>query len=204
MYEDMIRFVDNYFKKAADSGSSSVEKYPFRNRFDHCMRVYKWAVRINEIERGHNDIVSISAIFHDIGKAHVNDKSHGEVGAAICNSYLSGINFDENLKNKIVHAISIHNYKEDHCINLTLEEKILMDADLLDEVGALTVVWDSMATAIEPDPEYSKVFLRTSRYYEKLKGKSIYLKTDYGRKLYSERLNFLHILIDNLKFELGI
>lgn len=204
MYEDMIGYVQNYLKKPDNKFLGTDSKYPFRNTFEHCLRVYNWAVRINDVEKGSLDVVCIAAIFHDVGKAVANDKTHGHASACICDAYLRSINYPAFERKQIVHAIEVHHFKEDPTLALTLEEKILMDADLLDEVGALTAIWDSMATVIEGDPTYLKVYYRLNRFFEKLTRKGLFVKTDYGKKLYKERIKFIEYFLCNLKFELGI
>lgn len=204
MYEDMIEYVQDYLEKPDNGYPVTDSKFPFRNTFEHCIRVYNWAVRINNVEKGNKNIVSIAAIFHDVGKVVANDKTHGHASASICDAYLRSIDYPDYERNQIVHAIEIHHFKEDSSLKLTLEEKILMDADLLDEVGALTAIWDSMATVIEGNPTYLKVYYRLSHYFEKLTGKGLYIKTDYGKKLYNERIRFIECFLCNLKYELGI
>jgi uncharacterized protein len=204
LYSQIIDYVKRYFNNADNPRSKYDSRYPFRNNFEHCMRVYHWALRINSAERGDRDVIAIASLFHDIGKTVNLDYSHADIGADICNAYLTTICYPSEKRVKIVQAIRLHPYKDNPSLSLTLEEKILMDADLLDEVGALTAVWDSMATAMEDMPDYLKVYKRSSRFYSKVARKKESIKTDTGRLFYEQRLDVLSGFIENLGFELGV
>lgn len=204
MYEEMINYVRDFLEKTDSKATQLKTVFPFRNRFEHSMRVYKWAKRINEIEKGDEEVISIAAIFHDVAKGINGGKNHGEVGAKICKEYLQEINFDKRKTEMIVQAIRNHSKYYKSNMELSLEDKIIMDADALDEVGALTILWDSMATGMEDDPSYTKVYYRLLSVLERRRRYRRTLRTEYGRKLYAERTEFLEEFIKNLKYELGI
>ena len=54
------------------------------------------------------EIAEIGALFHDIGKSIDKTASHGEIGAQICDDYLSSIRFD---KNKCAQIVQIVHHK---------------------------------------------------------------------------------------------
>lgn len=206
MYKEMINYVRKSLENRELHPEDFENKFPFRIRFQHTMRVYKWALRLNEFEKGDQEIISISVIFHDVGKASDSDSDvpHAEVSGEICKKYLESINYNKNKSDIIVQAIKKHSHKEEHVEKLTLEEKILIDADLLDEVGAITVLWDSMATAMENDPSYEKVYERLKKRLDRIKEKKLLIKTKTGMKFYEDRIKFLENFLDNLKYELEV
>jgi len=123
---------------------------PFRNRFDHTMRVLKWAHRIHKIEGGDLEIITLAILFHDTGWSDTVD--HALVGAELAEKYLSGKDVDPVLVDRITLAVRTHNKRQEPEESLPIENLIVMDADLLDEVGVTTLVWDAMATATEDKP----------------------------------------------------
>ena len=77
-----------------------------------------------------------------------------------------------------------------------------MDADLLDEVGAISVLWDSMATAIEDEASYQRAYYRIKNFYKINKPKIKRCKTEAGRLEYSKRMQLLEDFIFQLEKEL--
>lgn len=205
MYEEMMAFVKQTLVERDPRLKGLDSRFPFRNRFDHSFRVYHWALRIQANEGGDHEIVSIAAIFHDVAKGTEGNRPHAEVGAEICDEYLRSINYPDERRKRVCQAIRYHSSKRHHASKeLALEDKIIMDADMLDEVGALTILWDSMATAQEKEPSYEKVFQRTSHYYTRLKKETPYFLTSTGRRFFEEKLGFLEFFLKNLEQELGL
>ena len=85
---------------------------------------------------------------------------------------------------------------------LSLETKIVMDADLLDEVGAVGVLWDAMATAIEDEASYKKAYYRIKNYYRINKPKIRRCKTDAARAEWTKRMQLIESYIFQLEKEL--
>jgi hypothetical protein len=79
-----------------------------------------------------------------------------------------------------------------------------MDADLLDEVGVTTLVWDAMATAAADKPSYVRAIEKDVEYYERARKKTIYLKTKTGMKLYNERIAIWERCLSHFRYELGL
>ena len=77
-----------------------------------------------------------------------------------------------------------------------------MAADLLDEVGAVSVLWDSMATALEDDASYKRADYRIKNFYRINKPKIRRCKTDAGRVEYNKRMQLLEEFIFQLEKEL--
>ena len=86
--------------------------------------------------------------------------------------------------------------------DLSLECKIVMDADLLDEVGALEVLWDAMVIAQDDDASYKKAYYRIKEFYRKNKPKIRRCKTDPARAEYSKRMQLVESYLYQLEREL--
>lgn len=191
---EMLKFVNI---KIHSNSRKSPNK--FRDRFKHTLRVLKWAERIREIEGGDHEVVRIASIFHDVGWD--DEIHHAIVSKNIASDYLSNIEISEVKKEKILEAIEHHSFRDAEN-PLNLESYIIMDADILDEVGAISILWDAMAEGSEEKSSYRSAYERISRYTKELVARKTELKTDTGRRLYEERLGLIEIYINELAFEL--
>jgi uncharacterized protein len=174
---------------------------PFRNRFDHTLRVLKWAERIHEIEGGEIEIISLAVIFHDTGW---NDQAdHALLGAELAEKYLLSKGFTQSVTSRVSSAVQTHNKRDIPFENLPIENLIVMDADLLDEKGVTTLVWDAMVTANADQPSYMRALERNDVYFTKTKERQFLLKTRTGRKLFNERMAIWENCINHFRYELG-
>ena len=85
---------------------------------------------------------------------------------------------------------------------LSIECQVVMDADLLDEVGAVSVLWDSMATACEDEANYKKAYYRIKNYFRGNKPKIRRCKTEAARIEYDRRMKLLEEFLFQLEKEL--
>jgi uncharacterized protein len=202
-YEIAEEFVRNFFGSHNPVGTSLDRQYIFRKRFEHCIRCVMWATRISKVEGADIELVSISALFHDIGKAITGDVSHGDVGATICDEYLASIGYDQIQRSKIVYIVRNHSRHTQPAVSL--EENIVRDADLLDEVGAITILWDAMACAGAKDPSYIKARDKISSGLIRLKTELPgHLYTTTARTIAEDRISFVETFLKNLDYELGL
>lgn len=193
-YADVIQFVK---EQIVDNGRPP--NYPFRDRFEHTMRVYRWAIKLQSKVGGDLDIIALAALFHDVGWEEGRD--HGEVGAEIAVEYLDSIGLDPEKIGRIGEIVRIHEDKDTDA-ELSLECSVVMDADLLDEVGALSVIWDSMATACEEEPNYKKAYYRIKNYYKGNQPKIRRCKTEFARQEFGKRMKTIEDFLFQLEKEL--
>ena len=193
-YAEVIEFV-----KQKTSETDRPKLYPFRNRFEHIMRVYRWAIRLQAKLGGNLDVIVLSALLHDVGWDE--NRPHEEVSAELAVEYLDSIETDPDTIRRVGEIILLHNDKDTEK-DLSLECKIVMDADLLDEVGALGIMWDCMATALEDEASYKRAYYRIKEYYRINKPKIRRCKTDAGRAEYTKRMQAIEAYIYQLEKEL--
>ena len=193
-YAEVIEFVR---KQTAENGRPP--NYPFRSRFEHTLRVYRWAIKLQSKLGGDLDIIVLAALLHDIGWDEV--RPHGEVGAEIAVDYLDSLGVDPEKIAKIGEIIMMHSDKDTEA-ELSLECRIVMDADLLDEVGAVGILWDAMATAQEDEASYKRAYYRIKNFYRINKPKIKRCKTDAGRVEYNKRMQLIEEFIFQLEKEL--
>ena len=140
LYSKVLEFVR---EQIAQNGRPSA---PYRDRFQHTLRVVKWAERLQELEGGDLEVIRLAALFHDIGWDRERPM---RVGAEITHDYLwSG--FSPEKVRAIVEAVAHHNHRDAPAFSQR-------DADpsrrrFLGRSGVLTLVWDSLAAAFNPTP----------------------------------------------------
>ncbi|MBR1507297.1 MAG: HD domain-containing protein [Eubacterium sp.] len=193
-YSEVIDFVK---KKTAENNRPA--NYPFRSRFEHTMRVYRWAIRLQAKLGGNLDVIVLAALLHDVGWDE--ERDHAELSAEIAVEYLDSIGMDPDTITKVGEIIMFHEDKDSER-DFSLEAKIVMDADLLDEVGAIEVLWDAMAAAGMEEPSYKKAYYRIKEYYRTNKPKIKRCKTDPARTEYAKRMQLLESYIYQLEREL--
>ena len=196
-YAEVIEYVK---KMTSENGRPSL--YPFRSRYEHTMRVYRWAIKLQAKLGGDLDIIALAALLHDIGWEEGRD--HCEVGAELAVEYLDGLGVDPETIKRVGEIIMMHEDK-DTDRELSLECKIVMDADLLDEVGAIGVIWDAMATVCENENDeaaYKKAYYRIKNYYRINKPKIRRCKTDAARAEWTKRMQLIENFVNQLEKEL--
>jgi uncharacterized protein len=174
----------------------------FRNRYRHTLRVLKWAERLHKIEGGDFDTISMAVLLHDIGWEK--DRPHNEVSYAYTRKYLKKKEMDTSKKESICNAVLKHNQRHIPNKDLTIEEKIVMDADILDEMGILSIIWDSLSTALKGDDvNYYSVHEKIKQIHQSgYAAREKELKTPTGLAFYRERVVVYEKAIANLEYEL--
>ena len=113
-----------------------------------------------------------AAIFHDVGRGY-SKEDHAHIGALIFKEYAKNHNFSEEFTNKVYDLIDHHSDKNQiKDKNSSNELVLLLEADLLDEEGALGIVWDLMALGKMENKDYYDAM-------EALKHAKHILKQDY-------------------------
>lgn len=146
---EMMEHVRNTLENAEESAFKFEISY---SRFEHTRRVLGWTVRLlDEAEdptRLHRADVIIAAVFHDIGRAAAATLSdHAKAGVPLTRQYLEAHGFDPERTERICRLVARHSDK------WTMRDPetdpdllLLMEADLLDDMGALGIVMDCMIT----------------------------------------------------------
>lgn len=127
-YADMREYVRKAFQKPGSHG------------FDHSIRVTALCWQIGEAEKANMDILIPAALFHDIARPLEEETGirHEIEGARIADQYLTSIHYSSDYTREIVHAIQTHRFTT-NTPPLSLEAKILSDADKLDAMGAVGI-----------------------------------------------------------------
>jgi uncharacterized protein len=113
--------------------------YPWHSaeyRFNHILNVVELAEEIAEKEGADVDVTRVAALFHDIAKLDADQDVHAEEGARVTREYLeSHTDLPESFVDQVCNCVTDHSYQGD-VRDLPLETRCLIEADILDKVGA--------------------------------------------------------------------
>jgi len=111
---------------------------------DHIQRVWQTAMQIAAEEKDIDmDVLKPAVLLHDIARAKEDlDKSgkidHALLGAEIAGEILKQMQYPEDTIRKIKHCIQTHRFRSES-EPVSIEAKILYDADKVDSMGAIGV-----------------------------------------------------------------
>lgn len=193
-YSEVIEFV-----KKTTSENVRPNQYPFRNCYDHTMRVYRWAIRLQAKLGGDLDVIVLAALLHDIGWEQ--DRPSNEVSAEIAVEYLDSIGVNPELIVKVGEIIMMCPDK-DTDKDVSLECRIVMDADLLDGFGAISIMRDCMTIAVEDEASYKRAYYKIKDFYRQNKPLIRCCKTETARAEYNRRIQMIESYLYQLEKEI--
>jgi len=173
-----------------------------RNRFEHSIRVLKMCEKLQAEVGGDLVVLQYSALLHDIGWSQT--IPHAKASYNIAIDILDNLDLSDKQKKDILNCILIHSNKNNATTNLTLEQQILIDANLLDETGTLGIIFSSINSyRISMDINYTKILERLLydvKRYEKILTEQLNL--EISRKILEDRINFIENFCFCMKSEM--
>ncbi len=137
MKEFVYEYLDASVRNETDGGR--MRWYPWHSadyRFNHILNVVALAAKIAREEGADVDVTRVAALFHDVAKLDADQDVHAEEGARIAREYLdSRGSFPSSFVDRVCGAIEAHSY-QGAVSDLSVEAQCLIEADLLDKVGA--------------------------------------------------------------------
>ncbi len=204
MYEQAYNYVKRYLEDhSAEMCTGNM--FPFRKRSDHMKRVFIWSRRLSEgSDNMDKKALLMAALFHDVGYAiETNASSHAESSAVICSDYLHGQGFEPAYVKQVVDLVKNHSKKEWLKDSKTSKELVfLMEADLLDETGALSIVWDCMVEGAQE----VQTFEKTKGHISGFSGKTMMhnpMVTPRAIAFWERKQLLVKQFIDQLEFDIG-
>ena len=183
----------------------------------HVRRVVATASRLCVAEGARGEIVLPSAWLHDcahVAKDSPERSSASRIAAARAVEFLAAAGYPSDCLPDIRHAIEAHSYSAG-IAPLTLEAKIVQDADRLDALGAIGIARciavgaalgrpiyqpdDPFCAAREPDDSAASV----DHFYTKLLKLADTMQTEAGRREARRRSEFMQGYLDQLRAEIG-
>ncbi len=140
-FASMADFVYDYLQASVENEGDGgrMRWYPWHSaeyRFNHIMNVVELASEIAEQEGANVDVVRVAALFHDIAKLEADQDVHAEAGARVAREYLESHGpVPGSFIDQVCRAIEGHSHTGE-LEAVSLETQCLIEADLLDKVGA--------------------------------------------------------------------
>jgi len=140
-FEEMKGFVRDYLAASVESEEDGgrMRWYPWHSanyRFNHILNVVDLATEIADAEGADLDVVRVAAVFHDVAKLEAEQDVHAEAGARVAREYLTSRgDYPEWFVEEVCNAVVEHSYTGD-LDDVPLESRCLIEADVLDKVGA--------------------------------------------------------------------
>jgi uncharacterized protein len=183
----------------------------------HLKRVVSIAKKLCEREKGNFSVVIPAAWLHDLVIVPKNDPLRNQASRLSAESaiqYLKSIHYPAQYFDEIFHAIHGHSFSADIEVK-TLEAKIVQDADRLDGLGAIGIARCFATAGLLKRPFYSlqdpfceirspdDSTYTLDHFFKKLFRTAETLKTASGREEGLQRVQRMHIYLNDLKMEIG-
>lgn len=185
--------------------------------FTHIQRVSRNARIIGLQEGADMKVLMLSALLHDVGsdkKAELAGNDCGLHGTSTVQAFLERIGLDEERMRNVLYAVEVHRYSRG-IVPITLEARILQDADRLDAIGAIGIArvfltggflrrelynpQDPFCKNREPDDGQWNL----DHFYKKLLRLESGMHTESARRLASKRTAVLKKYLSDLEEEIG-
>lgn len=174
-YKGMLAFVKHTLEDARTEGEKEIGMHKLEfgyTRYEHTKRVLGWAKRLYDATPDKTGLryeeLMIAAIFHDVGRAvsAQSGEDHAKAGAPIARDWLLSNGYDPARAEYIAGLVASHSEKgrmRDPDTDRSL--LMLMEADLLDDMGLLGIVMDTMiGRARKADADFCDCYNHYARY----------------------------------------
>ena len=152
---------------------------------EHTMRTIKISERLLNKEIADKEIVIITLLLHDISKT-VCENSHNLVSHRLAEILFEKYPYLDKKKKKILDCILYHSAKDLDSLDLTPEMKVVMDADILDEIGILLISRVCLRTH-NKNLSIQELIKLLENKYNKVEKEMSYIKNkNRKRNIYSE------------------
>lgn len=207
------------FEKLSNRVQSYLAKSPRCHDWEHTLRVLGNARMLAKLEKTSDlRVIEIGALFHDIARAEelsIQGKiCHAKKGAEITDAILKEEGINQALIEKVVKCVRRHRFRSG-AVPVSLEEKIIYDADKLDSLGAVGIgraflFAGRIGAKLHNTPDealnsksYSENDTAYREYLFKLKDLPKRMMTISGRKVARKRVLFMDKFFKKLDEEIS-
>ena len=186
---------------------NELEKSPRCHDWEHTKRVIHNSEYLLQFEKdADKETVRLGALLHDIARADEiaikGKQCHAVRGAEVTDNILRKLCISDDLRKSVVSCVRKHRYRSSDQ-PVTIEEKIVYDADKLDSIGAVGIgraflfagragakLHNTEEEALNSD-SYSEEDTAYREYLVKLRYIPEKMLTETGRKLAVDRVKFM-------------
>ena len=207
MYDSIFEYVKQAL--ADNDYATKNSPLPFRKRSEHIWRVYNWAKRLlkgNTFEIDINEeSVLIAALFHDVGYCKpLEDTNHAENSEMVFRKYAYEMSIDAERVEFISFLIRNHSNKDLlNNASTPIELVVLIEADLLDELGALSILWDCMSEGGQSEQSYVNAYEHIKAYSSKIT-ESNPMKTQKAKEIWKDKQKLVCEFVNHLVIDLAL
>lgn len=211
-FSEMLEFVKSVLSEG-ESEKLGVKLEINYSRFEHTKRVLKFSKKLYDMAEDktglrYEDLI-IATIFHDVGRTSADRLhiSHAKAGVPITKEYLLSHDFPEDRVDYIGSLVERHSEKWRMADPSTDRNLImLMEADLLDDAGALGIVMDCMITeSRSSQADFVDCLDHINRYTKRISANNPMVTAD-AKKLWDEKaelvFGFTAALSDDIELSL--
>ncbi len=191
-FESMKQFVYEYLDASVQNEEEGgrMRWYPWHSaeyRFNHTLNVLSIAEEIARNEGADVDVVRVATLFHDVAKLDADQEIHAEEGARVAREYLTSRgSFPNSFVDRVCRAIDAHTHTGD-VEDLSLEGQCLVEADLLDKVGANGIILMLLRMGYEARTHMDSATM-VERVHERGQEACNRIESNTGRSIAHERL----------------
>jgi len=180
------------------------------DRFYHIRRVTTWVERIvdelcrknidgteDKSDKAENtsfvldrECLLLASVLHDVGyNAYHISEDHSEAGVVLAEQFLTGEGVEEDKKAKILELIRLHSRKDLMFLEDTpLELVVLMEADLMDDMGASGLVMDAWINTRmhQEETSFDTIFEHMQRYTQ-VQQQAEPMRTEPAKRFWREK-----------------
>ena len=199
-YDDMLDHVRNTLEDNNKRRPNN-PNHQFRDRFMHTKRVVAWSKRLmTDYKDLNQEVIITSCIFHDVGYAF-DKKDHAIYSAKIFVDYANAHGFDRNFIKEVEWIILNHSDKS--LLKTTDNHNfiIVLEADLLDEEGALGIFWDLLAAGKKNSTSYYQALEELDKHSLHILNQDIMVSKS-ARYFWSEKKELVRDFMDQIRADL--
>ena len=166
------------------------EKIDRAHQWDHVMRVLFNVNKIQKKEGGDLRVLIPAIFLHDIGQAYDDSEmqlNHAKISAEKAPEILLNLGYNKDEVLKICETIELHSTRYTSTKKMTLEGKVIFDADKMDAVGLTAIFKWTKKKVNEPNRKICEHMLFTyDKWIHKRGGNVFYTVT--GKKMGQQQL----------------